>query len=345
MTLAIFNDVHAGANRTGGTTPQTAWQIRQDLLQQFEEALYQVDGDLMILGDLFDGPDIPKPDFLRTFLVLQDWLNRTSGQLYLLPGNHDLSKSSTTMSAFQLLGALLGAAGGERVKYMAEPGATPYGYVIPHLANQDLFNAALAQVPKSPLLFVHCNYDNKFAVESDHSLNLSREQAEKLPVEHIVFAHEHIGREELGDKVVIIGNNWPSSVSDCLGNATKRRLVVDIDAAGEPQLSFVETWRAEGDYSEQDWRELEDKGRFIRAVGSATAAEADLLVKTLSRFRRDAKALVITNAVKLEGVADAAQLQLSHEEVTNFNVREALRELLEPAENEKIDRLLEKHSC
>jgi hypothetical protein len=65
------------------------------------------------------------------------------------------------------------------------------------------------------------------------------------------------------------------------------------------------------------------------------------VVNAIARFRSTAKALVITNAVKIEGVSDSEQLVLSHEQVTSFNVREALREYLTPEENEKIDKLKE----
>jgi len=345
MTLSILNDVHIGAQRSAGTTPQTAHQLRQDLLSAFEDTLYSVDGDLMILGDLFDSQDIAKPDLLRTFLILSDWLARSSGTLYLVPGNHDLSKSSLQMSAFELLGGLLTETHNEgRVVYMKEAGMTPYGYVIPHVPNQDLFNMELEKVPECDVLYVHCNYDNGFAACSDHSLNLSKEWAEKLPVKHIVFAHEHQGGTELGGKVAIIGNQFPSSVSDCLGNMLKNRLVVDVehtsDTTAETHFTYVTTWEAEGDFSEQNWRELKDTGRFIRVVGDATAGEADDVARTLAKFRSQAKALVITNAVRVEGFSDNETLVLTHEEVTNFNVREALREYLTPEENQKVDALL-----
>ena len=41
-------------------------------------------------------------------------------------------------------------------------------------------------------LFLHCNYDNNFAVESDQSLNLSADVAATLWIaDHILIAHEH----------------------------------------------------------------------------------------------------------------------------------------------------------
>ncbi len=338
MSLTTLNDRHTGAVRSAGTTPATAYQLRLDLLSELEEELYAIATDLMLLGDLCDGADISKADLLRLYFILNDWLIRTGKSLWAVPGNHDLAKRSDQLSSFQLLIKLLQGEGqyAGTVHYIETGTMTPYGYVIPHVTNQDVFNLELSKVPACDYLFVHCNYDNKFAVEADHSLNMSREQAEALPVKHIVFAHEHQQRTELKGKVIVIGNQRPSSVSDCLNNSTKRCMVVHDDGTHE----FVETWEAEGDFSEQDWRDLKDEGRFIRVVGTATSAEAAQVVTAISRFRATAKALVITNAVKVEGVDDAAVLELSHEEITSFNVHAELRKLLTEDENKKIDGLL-----
>lgn len=339
MSLTVLNDWHLGAVRTGGTTPATAYQLRLDLLQQFEATLAGIDTDLMILGDLFDGPDVSKADLLRTYQCLNDWLVRTNRHLYLVNGNHDLSKNSTNFSSFQFLAALLQSEWHLDVTHITEGTMTPHGYVIPHVTNQDLFNVELAKVPECEYLFVHCNYDNQFAVESDHSLNMSREQAEAAPVKHIIFAHEHQGRVELGGKVRIIGNQFPSSVSDCLGTAAKQYALISGPAGDRVCSHMFSGWRAEGDFSEQDWRDLTDTGRFIRVTGTAAADEAASVVTAISRFRATAKALVITNAVKIEGVNDAEDLVLTHEQITAFNVRDALRELLTDDENKKIDAL------
>ncbi len=339
MSLTVLNDWHIGAVRSAGTTPATAYQLRLDLLSRFEEILYAIDTDLMILGDLFDGPDISKADLLRTYQVLDDWLGRTGKDLYLVNGNHDLSKNSTNFSSFQFLAALLGSAEGAypgAVHHISVGTLTPHGYVIPHVTNQEQFNVELSKVPECDYLFVHCNYDNEFAVESDHSLNMSEAQARAAPVKHIVFAHEHQGKTALSGKVVIIGNQVPSSVSDCLGNQNKYSLQI---VNGEYSLQVV--WQAEGDFSEQGWRDLIDTGRFIRVTGTAAASEAAQVVTAISKFRAAAQALVITNAVKIEGVDDAAQLELSHEDICAFNVREALRPLLTDEENNKIDKLRE----
>lgn len=345
MKLTVLNDWHIGAVRSAGTTPATAYQLRLDLLQQFEQTLAGIDTDLMILGDLFDGPDISKADLLRTFQLLDDWLTVKDHQLILVPGNHDLAKSSQNFSSFQFLSELLsgqwGTEGaGRRVTYITEGTMTPHGHVIPHVANQDLFNLELAKVPKCRFLFVHCNWDNGFAVESDHSLNMSKEQAMALPVDHIVFAHVHQATLAMNGKILVIGNQVPSSVSDCLGNAEKCLLMIDSDDFATGRV----TWKAKDDFLEVDWRDLkilntDTKQRFIRVTGAATAAEAGAVPTAIARFRRDAKALVITNAVKIEGIDDAAVMALSHEEITTFNVRAALMEYLGPVDAARIEAL------
>ena len=337
MTLHVLNDLHLGAHRSSGTTPATALQLRQDLLSGTREILEQINGDLLINGDLFDGADIPRADLLEAVRMFSAWLDRDVGDLFLANGNHDLDRASYRLSSFQFFAQLLCGLYPERVVHIAEGTYLDQhdAYVLPHVANQDLANMELARVPRCRALFVHMNYDNQFAVEMDHSLNLSREQAEQLPVEYIIFGHEHQARTELGGKVVIVGNQIGSSISDCLGPAEKYRLELAPNG-----LKFHQTWQAEGDYSEQDWRSLTDVGRFIRVTGTATAAEADKVVTALGRFRREAQALVITNAVKIEGVEDGAELQLSHEDVTSFNVMEALREYLGPEDAAEVDKIM-----
>lgn len=340
MKLTILNDWHIGCVRSAGTTPATAYQLRLDLLTQFGDTLEGIDTDLMVLGDLFDGPDISKADLLSTYHLLWNWLEtRPTCSLTLVPGNHDLAKNSTNLSSFQLLAELVKSSFEDRVTYITEGTLTPHGYVIPHVANQDLFNLELAKVPKCRFLFVHCNWDNGFAVESDHSLNLSKQQAIDLPVDHIVFAHVHQATLAMNGKILVIGNQFPSSVSDCLGNAEKCLMVIDSEDFATGRV----TWKAKDDFLEADWRDLsglvDATQRFIRITGTATAAEAGAVPTAIARFRRDATALVITNAVKIEGVDDAAQMALSHEEVTSFNVRAALREYLGEADWARIEEL------
>lgn len=338
QNLTIINDLHIGALRSGGTTPTTAYELRQWLIQQLRQTVEMADS-LLVLGDLFDTASVPMSDLLETWQIFRSHV-ANGAPLTLVAGNHDLSKNSTQLSSFQFICKLLQAEFGERVQCIFEPTMVRPGiYVIPHLPNQDLFNLALESVPPCEFLLLHCNYDNGFAVESDHSLNLSPEQAAKAPAKHIIIAHEHQASRRLEGKVIIPGNQFPSSVADCLGN-DKKNMTVLVDG----RVTFVGTWTAEGSFSEQDWRDLKDDGsQFIRVVGEAAANEAADVVSAVSRFRSKSKALVITNAVQVAGVEDAAQIQVSLEEIKAFNVLTALLECLEPAEQEVIKSLLKQH--
>lgn len=348
MTLTVINDWHLGAIRSAGTTPATAYQLRQDLLRAGANILENTSSDLLVNGDLFDGPDIPRADLLAAVKMFTTWLDTNpTSHLLLANGNHDLDKNSTRLSSFQFFAQLLMGMYPTRVVHIEEGTHLDQhdAYVIPHVANQDLFHLEIEKLRTGELaprfLFLHANYDNQFAVESDHSLNLSKEQAEEAPVEYIVFGHEHQARTELGGKVVIVGNQFPSSISDCLGNQDKQFLQITPSGG----YALFTSWQAPGDYSVQDWRDLQDVGRFIRVTGTATAAEADKVVTALGRFRREAKALVITHAVKIEGVDDGAEMALSHEDVTTFNVMEALLEYLGPEDGAEITKIMEESNA
>ena len=338
--LSILNDLHIGAIRTGGTTPATAAKLRLNLSMGFHNVLGSVDNDLLILGDLFDKDFIPMSDLLDCYNVVVNWLQR-GHNLILVAGNHDLSKSSLTLSSFQFFCKLLVGQYPDQVTAVFGALALPDydAYVISHVPNQDLFDMELTKVPTCKRLFLHCNYDNHFAEQSDHSLNLSEEQATALPVEKIIFAHEHQAKVALNGKVLIIGNQLPSSVSDCLGNDVKHMLYI-TDAA----TTTVPTWTAAGSFSQQDWRNLVDEGDFIRVTGTAAAEEAGAVVSAISKFRSTAKCLVVTNAVQIAGMADSDQIEVSLEQIRGFSVMDALLEFLTPEEGAALLKLQKDYS-
>ncbi len=333
MTLTVLNDVHIGAIRSTGTTPQSQIALRQHLITSFKALL--PDTDLMILGDLFDKENIPISDVLATYETLADWLKEKSQRLYLVAGNHDLSKSSATMSSFDFLCKLLTGLYPQQVVAIHAPTMTPYGYVIPHLANQDLFNLALEGVPACSNLFLHCNYDNNFAVQSDHSLNLSREQADKAPVTNIIIAHEHHQRR--CGKVTIPGNQIASSVSDWLSAwPTKHYVVVEGD---------VVQWRCAAERDAQllelDWQSItESHKHFIRITGTASADQASTAVSRISRLRQASRALVIVNAVTIVSEDTMEEFAQALEEARGFSVWDRLKTLLTEVEVAKLESLL-----
>lgn len=343
--LYVINDTHCGAIRSGGTTPRTAFALREYILELFQNLLKQAeDGDLMILGDLFDTFNVPYTDLFAVYDMLLSWLEETGNRLILVAGNHDLSKTSATMSSFQFLCRLLKHRAGVIIVDGGPGLITMDGfssYVIPHMANQELFDIELAKVPKVDYLFLHCNYDNKFAQQSDHSLNLSLEHARKLSVGKIVIAHEHQRKMALSGKVMIPGNQIPSSVADCLGN--EQKFMVKITAE---KFELVPVWEAKGSFQRVDWHELQTvdpAAQFVRVEGEASASEAPAVVSLISKLRGQHKGFVITNAVKIEGRVDE-ETSLSLEQIQSYNVLEALLKRLKPEWQTKVRQLMEDNS-
>lgn len=335
--LAVLNDCHIGTIRSAGTTPRSALALRQRLLDEFREQLHGIDCALLINGDLFDKEVIPLTDLLATFDLLREWLDK-GHMLYLSPGNHDLSKTSSTFSSFQFLGMLLRSVRGSMVQYITDLTEIMDGYwVLPHLANQDLLNDRLAKVPKCNVLFVHTNYDNNFAAQSDQSLNISKEQAQACQADYIVFGHEHQTRTALGGKVVIPGNQMASSVADCL-NCTddlKFRVVVED---GKPELVPV----GPVPFVEMDWQAMQPtEAAFIRVAGKASPDQGAEVAQVISRYRASSPALVITNAVQILSSDDKLdQFAESLETVQAFDVLAALLELLSAEEGTAVKELL-----
>lgn len=347
--FAVINDLHLGVIRAAGTTPVTAYALRQFALEQFDMLLGRAaDHDLLINGDLFDTDHIPYADLLEAYKMLAEWLISNPGcMLYLPPGNHDLSKTMTTMSSQQFLCSLLKAltpsrvvvpVAGEAITVAGAP-----GWIIPHMPNQEQFDIELKKVPKVKYLFLHCNFDNGFAAESDHSLNLSKEQATKLDVERIVLGHEHQRTMGLTGKVMVPGNQFPTSVADCLGNKDKYMTVITED-----KFELVPTWEGAGSFQRVNWRELGEtdaSAQFIRVEGEAADTEAPSVVSAISKLRKAHNAFVITNAVKIAGHDDELVAE-SMEKVANFNVVHALMALLEkknPAWTAKVKTIMEKN--
>ena len=319
--MIITHDLHLGVQRSAGTTPTSALALTDWMHKQFDSILERVDEELVILGDLFDTYQVPLRTVLATYNSLLKWLDKDH-RLVMVPGNHDLSTDSSKLSSFQFLGQLL--LEHPNVTYHSGGGFIADGvYVISHVTNSDLFDMELAKVPKCKYLLLHCNYDNNFAKASDHSLNISREQCEKLPADVVFFAHEHYYREELRGKVFIAGNQFPSSVSDCLHKTDKFMTRL----ADKPER--IMTWAKEG-YAEIDWRNPEaSDAQFIRFVGHCKPDEATEMPNVIAAYRRSSDAFVITNAVKVGEDTEGAELELaSLEAINKFNVMDALKEYL-----------------
>lgn len=308
--MMIISDLHIGVQRAGGTTPQSQQALRDYLRNSLESLLATENEWVIVNGDLFDKFTVDTSEVVETCEIFYRWLlNKPGALLTLIAGNHDWSPRGNDVSSFHLLVTMLqmSEAGSRVYAIDYRQGYSPVQannvYCIPHMPNQNLFDAEVEKAvskKSGDYLLLHCNYKNTFADHSDHSLNLSDDQVGALMEAgwSLIIGHEHIGYSLRGGRVLVVGNQFPSSVSDCLSNQTKH--AVRLTDKG---LELVQTWSRDGFYLEVDWRQIEEGAGadFIRVTGEATSAEAAEVIKAISTLRQTSDAFVITNAVKVAG--------------------------------------------
>jgi Calcineurin-like phosphoesterase len=231
----VINDLHLGVQRTGGTTRASADALREWGHQQHRRLLRLAPAHgcdrVIVNGDLSDVYDLPLGQALEIYMAADEFMvSHPDIDLVWALGNHDLSKDSSRLGTVAFVAALLGMKHPDQFQMVSEPTMLEGGvYVVPHLPNQELFDLALSRVPEGEIyILLHCNYDNKFAMQSDGSLNLCRDEAKRLIKGGgtVILGHEHQQNEAFGGKLVVVGNQFPSSISDCLGSGGKRALVI-----------------------------------------------------------------------------------------------------------------------
>lgn len=357
----IVNDVHLGVERVAGTTPASQALLEAHLQLRFRGLIMEhLDKDLVIAGDLFDAFEVALRSVIACHSTLAEWLAASDGTLTLSPGNHDIGKRSDRPSSFALLAHVLQSQFGGRVKVVnahALPllcGSTPV-YVEPHMMNQTEFDAELEFLcdPGLPAGFVilHANCMSPFAEHSDHSLNVDEDTLAKLSRRHrVLFAHEHQRRTfDLGYKpIIVMGNQWPSSIADCLshGEAQKHGVKFAHVIRTDGEIELLPTWRRDGSFLQVEWDQLGANDLigldFIRVTGTVSAEQAADVIGTVARFRQQSMAFVVANAVKVGSIEGAEKMtELNVQSIKKFDVMKALLDQLDPDEQAEIKSLME----
>lgn len=353
--MIVLNDIHLGTKRQAGTTPLSQSSLGAFIRSTFRDLVLadNKDDHLVINGDLFDGFMVEPSEVIEAANVIMEYLERDN-MVTLGAGNHDWSPKAGKVSSFHLLAYILRSRFPGRVNVIdASCGLTLVdkmfeAWMIPHMPNQDLFDleiekAAAAKVSKG-YLFLHCNVMSPFAEHSDHSLNLSEEQVEAL-VEAgwtIVVAHEHQARYVHGKRVIVTGNQIPSSVADCRNNPANKKQRMRITREGwvMEDVLDLDLIYAEIDWAEIDQTDLDGK-LFIRVGGNCTAEQSADMVNAIAKLRQHHDAYVISNAVKVDGIAQMEGLaDLTMENINKFDVLAALLEELDEREQKVVKELL-----
>lgn len=344
MTTKITTDWHIGVRRVAGTTPATQQQLRDALRAKLIETLG--DNDHLIAGDLLDHFTVETSELIALYHVFSEWLTKYGRRLALLRGNHDFSMRGSAASSFDLLASILRAQFPEHVTVADEVTEWKQFVLVPHLPNNETLNIEVAKLKdvRDKVVVFHANIDNFFAAESQHSLCLSIEQIEDLVSRGnlVLCGHEHQYRELVNGRCVVLGNTHPSSIADCLGN--DRKVAAYVTGTN---IELEETWHSEGNYIEVDWQSLRDgtaeigEQQFIRITGEAKADQAADVVNVVAKFRQTSDALVVGNAVKVEGQAVFDEMALeSTESIKAFDVLSAIYSQLEPREVEVVRSLI-----
>ena len=330
--MILLNDLHLDANRSAGATPASAKALKEYSLNSFTNFLETVDEDVIIVGDLMDTWQIGLSTVLAVYQAFDRWLEK-GHRLIVQAANHDLSTDSSRYGSLQFLMALF--ADRPNVQFVIEKGAwvAEGMYCIPQMQNQDSYNLELSKVPECEVLFLHCNVDNFHAVSSDHSLNITREQIDKLPAKLVYSGHEHHARKV--GKVFVGGVQWPTSISDVLDK--KDKFAYRLTGT---TLEPIKTW-SKDDYAELNWKDPQPTdARFIRFVGHATPDEAAAVADTIAKYRRASEAFIVGNAVKIGEDSEMEEFSVqSLEQARSFDVMGALKGFLTEEEYKILEKL------
>lgn len=323
--MLILNDLHFGVNRSAGTTKESAIALKQWLFQETKLLLdATTENELLVAGDLFDKFQVSNEDFVETYKLFDAWLEKGK-KLYLMAGNHDIRGDSTQMSSFHALCELFSC----NYNFMPILESKTLGDLtcIPHLPNQALFDKAFAEA-NTKFIIVHANYDNHFAVEADHSLNVSEEMLASKGESIVIFAHEHQARRV--KNALVMGNQFPSSIADCLGGPKLFHTL----RGGEILSSCC--WQVKNNYVEMDWQDLySTDARFIRVTGNVKKEQAKDCLAAIAKYRKESQAFIVGNAVQIE-----AREEVKDKAVTSKQeVLDMLFESLTPAQAKLIKEL------
>ena len=376
MSYLILNDCHLGTQRSAGTTTESATQLKQFLFDEFERLIKQEAENIIILGDLFDKFSEDEATIAKTFQILYDRVNNLKGKLFLVGGNHDFSARGDKMSSFHLLCKVLSETLPKKVVEISNGLYTDLGnqvYCISHCLNQSAFDQALQtaievqdskenkEYENPPLLLLHANLDNPYAGASDHSLNVNEEMAKALVRSGfiLVFAHEHqhrylkfdgkgFSQSNIKDAdVIVLGNQTPSSISDCLahGNAQREGKKYAHIINEHNELERIESWNNEGNFIRVEWDELDKVkgGKFVRVEGEVAQAQVDEVFTKIQKFRSKSDAFVITNAVKVEGIEalDEESINVSLDDIKGFDIKGEFFKLFSKEEQAVLNTVME----
>ena len=349
--MIIISDTHIATQRQAGTTPASQIALKSAIQDDFRRLVDRANGQhLVINGDLFDGFSVDPGEVIKVYETLADHLHN-GGRLTVIAGNHDHAAKADKTSSFQLLAHIISRYSVEvdvidHTTGLAKVCGGSDTWAISHCLNQSLFDMEIEKAIATPgkFLLLHCNIMSGHCEHADHSLNLSETQLDAL-VEagwSLIVGHEHQFKRLKAGKCLVPGNQIVTSISDCLNNKDNAKFYVKLEDGVAELVKWCEMSEI---YTEVNWQDIPatdlESFQFIRVTGDCTADQAALMVNAIAKLRQSSSAYVISNAVKVEGVAQMEGLaEMSLSEMSKFDVLGALLEEMTEREQKTIKELL-----
>lgn len=305
--FTLFSDPHIGTHRKLHATPQSSKALNQKIFQQAQTIAKCAGGTVVCLGDLFDKTNNDETTLLQGRAVAR-YVD------FILAGNHDVANREGVVSTLHALAEMADDdrgiyedAGGAPSQYIMPPqsvGGSHYvvehtldatHFFVPHHASQEAFIRTLHEVLDAAsdtvwhcYLYLHCNVNFTLAEDNDAVLNLPDEMTEQLLEQfaRIFVGHEHNSYTRFEDRLVVVGNTFPTSFSD-----VSDKFIWKLDDANNV-LEREQVWSKNESYLEivygTDLSTIENPERyqFIEVIGRETVGTGVEVSKYMHEVRK-----------------------------------------------------------
>lgn len=345
----VLNDTHFGVQRGTGTTPASAQDLNKWLHSEHEKLINRpelADCHLVYNGDIFDKFSVPLLDAAMLVKTWCDWMVAHPDKTIAAGmGNHDISKDSSKTSIFEFVCTAMRRIYPNRFFQYSIFGRLGNNVlVLPHYVNQEAFEREMdyildcSAVYENSVMLVHANWDvfkEAYSQPSDHSLNISKEYADKFAAKNIqlLFGHQH-NYEMPPDQpnVLIPGNQFPTSIADLTKVAKKYYTIIENIPEGEdtreaPILTFHELYADNSIYEETDIAYIQNfdpQGtKFLRVTGNLASEDLPAAMDKVSKLRaKSSDIFIITTKFTVKGETMDEALVTDGEELKPVDVME-----------------------
>lgn len=299
--MRLASDFHLGLNRKAHTTLASRKRLASALIDSAYRAVAEGNpSSVVCAGDLFD-------TYSNREITIIEAAHIAAKCDVVLAGNHDMLNTRDSIGSLQVVNELLEDTTVIQCPDFGKP-FVEYGELegmqlafIPHHATQELFDEAVASV-KSEVshirgVFLHCNYENEMTHGSDTSLNLTRKQAEALleVSDYVFLGHEHEPRSLLDDRLIILGNTFPTSFADI-----SDKYYYDLTPES---LGIVKIWDMKTGYKKLEYNGDQfpaiPEAQFIEVTGKITIDKGVDLAEYLREIWEVSGALMVRNSVSV----------------------------------------------